>query len=85
VGEVGFTRLLTSPVSLQENIMTSRTVITAAAKAILAMDKACWENKGSEDGKAFHQARTLLWNVLERNGYELCEPGSARVRKSKKH
>lgn len=62
---------------------TSRKACGAVAKAICELDNESFSKpaEGSADRDSWDKARELLFNVLSRNGYELCAPGSSRIRK----
>ncbi len=64
--------------------MSERTAITAAARAIVALDNASFSRKGGQDQTDWDAARAHLWAILSRNGYEFSSPGSARIKQVKK-
>lgn len=63
--------------------MTDRTVVAAAARAIVDLDQVSFHHRSEADRQAIEQARQLLFSVLERNGYEMSEPLSPRIRKAR--
>jgi hypothetical protein len=63
-------------------VVVPREYCAGVARAIVALDKTGYKpGVGKQDGKDWDAARELLYGILSRNGYELCEPGSVRIQK----
>jgi hypothetical protein len=60
--------------------MTDRNVMRSVARAIVALDETAF-SRSDADRDDVDRARKLLWGVLERNGYEMVEIGSSRIRR----
>lgn len=64
--------------------MDRRRFYGGVAKAITALDNVSFDRpKAGLDKEEAEQVRRILFGILERNGYEFCQPDSPRIRKVK--
>ena len=58
--------------------------MSALGRAITELDKVAWGLMTTDDRAAIRDARRLLLDILDRNGYELPTMYSSRIRKINK-